>query len=172
MATHGLFNGAALERISKSCMTFVLISDTIPVKEEECAKLRVVSSAPLIAEAITCINSGQVLFLLLLRALCCCCCSMLRAAHELLAPLRVRVLRLLSLSSSSFVSSESACGPRVMTSPVAGPRLPLPHCTLAWTVSCRARCAPWRDSRARSDSGLTVRAWQSLSGLFKILHKE
>lgn len=58
-ATHGLFNGPALPRITKSVMRYVLVSDTIPVKSEECDKLRVVSSGPLIAEAINCINSGQ-----------------------------------------------------------------------------------------------------------------
>mmetsp|Transcript_16738 Transcript_16738/g.33475 ORF Transcript_16738/g.33475 Transcript_16738/m.33475 type:complete len:369 (+) Transcript_16738:42-1148(+) len=58
-ATHGLFNGPALQRIGDSCMSYCIVSDTIPVKGARPEKIKVVSSAPLIADAIQCINSGQ-----------------------------------------------------------------------------------------------------------------
>ena len=58
-ATHALFNGPALDRIAKSVMEHVIISDTIPLKPEACAKIKVVSCAALLAEAVRCCNYGK-----------------------------------------------------------------------------------------------------------------
>jgi ribose-phosphate pyrophosphokinase len=58
-ATHALFNGPALDRIAKSVMEHVIISDTIPLKPEACDKIKVVSSAALLAEAIMCCQYGK-----------------------------------------------------------------------------------------------------------------
>mmetsp|Transcript_72030 Transcript_72030/g.105570 ORF Transcript_72030/g.105570 Transcript_72030/m.105570 type:complete len:376 (-) Transcript_72030:40-1167(-) len=58
-ATHALFNGPALERIEKSVMEHVIISDTIPLNPKACAKIKVVSCAALLAEAIMCCQFGK-----------------------------------------------------------------------------------------------------------------
>jgi len=58
-ATHALFNGSALERIEKSVMQHVIVSDTIPLKPGACDKIKVVSSAGLLAEAIMCCQFGK-----------------------------------------------------------------------------------------------------------------
>ncbi|EKX54600.1 hypothetical protein GUITHDRAFT_159143 [Guillardia theta CCMP2712] len=43
-ATHGLFNGSALERIEKSVMSHVIVADTIPAKKNAPSKIKSVSS--------------------------------------------------------------------------------------------------------------------------------
>lgn len=60
-ATHGLFSGPALDRIAKSALEEVFVTDTVLLREEvlKHPKIRVVTVAPLIAEAIKCINSGD-----------------------------------------------------------------------------------------------------------------
>ena len=58
-ATHGLFNGPAFDRIEKSVLQNVVVADTIPLRAGAPSKIRVVSCAELIAEAIYCINHGQ-----------------------------------------------------------------------------------------------------------------
>ncbi len=66
MATHPLFSGPAVERIEKSCLKEVLVTNTIPLsnKAMECKKIRTVSLAPLVAEAIKRIsNKSSVSFL-------------------------------------------------------------------------------------------------------------
>jgi len=67
--THALFSGPALERIGKSVMAHVIVSDTIPIRHDyapgsaaETAvrdKIKIVSCARLLAQAIVSINSGQ-----------------------------------------------------------------------------------------------------------------
>eukprot|EP00009_Paramoeba_aestuarina_P017750 CAMPEP_0201539660 /NCGR_PEP_ID=MMETSP0161_2-20130828/70527_1 /ASSEMBLY_ACC=CAM_ASM_000251 /TAXON_ID=180227 /ORGANISM="Neoparamoeba aestuarina, Strain SoJaBio B1-5/56/2" /LENGTH=541 /DNA_ID=CAMNT_0047947071 /DNA_START=84 /DNA_END=1709 /DNA_ORIENTATION=- len=54
VATHGLFSGPAMERINNSCMEEVCVTDSIPQKEnlKVCAKLTVITLAPLLAETI------------------------------------------------------------------------------------------------------------------------
>jgi ribose-phosphate pyrophosphokinase len=59
-ATHGLFCGPALDRIQKSCMTHVVVSDSIPIKANAPEKIEVVTIAGLIAEAIQCMTTGKV----------------------------------------------------------------------------------------------------------------
>lgn len=50
--THPVFSGNALEKIEKSPFKLVLVTDTIPLRDPAPANLKVVSSAPLIANAI------------------------------------------------------------------------------------------------------------------------
>jgi ribose-phosphate pyrophosphokinase len=51
MCAHGLFSGDALEKIEKSVLDEVLITDTIPMKRP-CPKVKVVSVAKLLSEII------------------------------------------------------------------------------------------------------------------------
>ena len=54
LATHPLFSGKAIKKIEESPLKEVLVTDTIPLKEtaKNCKKIRTVSLAPLVAEAI------------------------------------------------------------------------------------------------------------------------
>ncbi|NMB74156.1 MAG: ribose-phosphate pyrophosphokinase [Myxococcales bacterium] len=51
---HGIFSGPAIERIMKSCIEDVVVTDTIPQETHIgcCKKIRVLSVAPLLGEAI------------------------------------------------------------------------------------------------------------------------
>ena len=51
IATHAIFSGNAYENIRKSPFSEVVVSDTIPIKEE-CKKIKVLSTADLLAEVI------------------------------------------------------------------------------------------------------------------------
>merc|ERR1712110_358735 len=53
-ATHGLFNGPALERINESVLEEVCVTDSIPqhANQQNCSKLRLISLVPVLAEAI------------------------------------------------------------------------------------------------------------------------
>jgi ribose-phosphate pyrophosphokinase len=51
-ATHGLFIGDAKEKLNRPGIREIIVSDTIAQKNDDWEKLRVVSIAPLIAEAI------------------------------------------------------------------------------------------------------------------------
>lgn len=53
-ATHAVLSGAAIERISNSTLTSMVVCDTIPLSgaATECAKLKVCSVAPVLGEAI------------------------------------------------------------------------------------------------------------------------
>lgn len=59
--THPVLSGPALERIQESCLTQVVVTNTIPLngKEQRCPKLRVLSVAPLLGEAITRIHEEE-----------------------------------------------------------------------------------------------------------------
>lgn len=61
VATHGLFSEPAYERISKSSIDKIFVTDTVPQKKEMLnnPKITVVSVAPLLAEAIKCIHNGD-----------------------------------------------------------------------------------------------------------------
>jgi ribose-phosphate pyrophosphokinase len=54
VATHALFSGPAIQRITESGLEKVIVSDTIPLNEKsrECGKIVVTSMAPVVAEAI------------------------------------------------------------------------------------------------------------------------
>jgi ribose-phosphate pyrophosphokinase len=59
-ATHGLFSGAALERIAGSALTEVIVTDTIPLPPEaDDPRITVLSVAPLFGEAIKRIHRGE-----------------------------------------------------------------------------------------------------------------
>lgn len=59
--THPVLSGPALERLQASCLTEVFVTNTIPLngKEQQCPKLRVLSVAPLLGEAITRIHAEE-----------------------------------------------------------------------------------------------------------------
>ena len=59
VATHGLFSGPAVERLRKSPIEEVVVTNTIPVEHKNLEKLKVVSVAPLIGEAIRRIHEGE-----------------------------------------------------------------------------------------------------------------
>jgi len=52
--THPVLSGPALERLEGSCLQEVVVTNTIPLnrKEQQCSKLKVLSVAPLLGEAI------------------------------------------------------------------------------------------------------------------------
>jgi ribose-phosphate pyrophosphokinase len=54
VATHALFSGPAIQRITESGLEKVIVTDTIPLSEKsrECGKVVVTSMAPVVAEAI------------------------------------------------------------------------------------------------------------------------
>ena len=60
-ATHPVLSGPALERVNDSAINELVLTDTIPIngKEKDCPKLRVLSIAPLLAQAIRRIHAGQ-----------------------------------------------------------------------------------------------------------------
>jgi ribose-phosphate pyrophosphokinase len=57
--THPVFSGSALQRISDSCLTEVIVTDTIPARTELPKNIVQLSIAPLIAEAIDRTYNGQ-----------------------------------------------------------------------------------------------------------------
>lgn len=59
--THPVLSGPALERLQASCLTEVFVTNTIPLngKEQQCPKLRVLSVAPLLGEAIARIHAEE-----------------------------------------------------------------------------------------------------------------
>jgi ribose-phosphate pyrophosphokinase len=59
VATHGLLSGPAVERLKKSPIEEVVITNTIPAEHKNLEKLRIVSIAPLIGEAIRRIHEGE-----------------------------------------------------------------------------------------------------------------
>lgn len=60
-ATHAVFSGRAVQRICKSVLDHMWVSDSIPLAEDAlaCGKIEVVSFAPLIGEAIRRIHGGE-----------------------------------------------------------------------------------------------------------------
>ena len=66
LATHPLFSGPAVERVESSPIKELLVTDTIPLgpQAQKCSKIRTVSLAPLVAEAMKRIsNKSSVSFL-------------------------------------------------------------------------------------------------------------
>jgi len=59
--THPVLSGPALDRLQSSCLTEVVVTNTIPLngKEQQCPKLRVLSVAPLLGEAIARIHAEE-----------------------------------------------------------------------------------------------------------------
>lgn len=56
--THGVLSGSAVERISASALDELVVTDTIPLRDDacQCHKIRVLSAADLVAETIRRIN--------------------------------------------------------------------------------------------------------------------
>lgn len=57
--THPVFSGSALAKIGASPIDEMVITDTIPLKGESPANIKTISIAPLLAEAIARIQSGE-----------------------------------------------------------------------------------------------------------------
>ena len=59
--THAVLTGPALERLQKSCLKQVIVTNTIPLrgKEQTCPKLHQLSVAPLLGEAIRRIHEDE-----------------------------------------------------------------------------------------------------------------
>ncbi len=57
--SHPIFSGPALERISSSCLTELVVTDTIPGKEKMPSNIIQISVAPLVAEAIERTHKGE-----------------------------------------------------------------------------------------------------------------
>ena len=67
-ATHGVFSGAAIERIEASPLKEVIVTDTIPLPEGvESERIAILSVAPLFGEAIRRIHRGESVGPLLVR---------------------------------------------------------------------------------------------------------
>lgn len=60
-ATHGIFSDPALSRINESPLEYVFTTDTILLKKQvaQNPKIKIVSVAPLLAEAIKCVHNGD-----------------------------------------------------------------------------------------------------------------
>lgn len=60
-ATHGVLSGPAIDRINGSVIEEVLLTDTIPLGEraDRTSKIKVLSVAPLLAEAIRRIHEDE-----------------------------------------------------------------------------------------------------------------
>jgi ribose-phosphate pyrophosphokinase len=59
-ATHGIFSGAAIDRINASALKEVIVTDTIPLPENaQSDRITVLSVAPLFGEAIRRIHRGE-----------------------------------------------------------------------------------------------------------------
>jgi ribose-phosphate pyrophosphokinase len=59
-ATHAVFSGEAVDRIATSALRELVVTDSIPIApENRTGKIKVISLAPLIAEAIVRIHRGQ-----------------------------------------------------------------------------------------------------------------
>jgi ribose-phosphate pyrophosphokinase len=60
--THAVLSGPALERLQRSCLTQVIITDTIPLQDKQqraCPKIHQLSVAPLLGEAIRRIHADE-----------------------------------------------------------------------------------------------------------------
>ncbi|MEK6957781.1 MAG: ribose-phosphate pyrophosphokinase [archaeon] len=66
MATHGVFAGNAVQKIEKSPIKEVIVTNSIPQRAKS-GKITVISIAPLLAEAIRCLNEKKSLSKLLSR---------------------------------------------------------------------------------------------------------
>ena len=59
MASHGVLSGKAYENINNSQLAEVIVTDTIPVKEELSSKIKVLSCAPLFAEVMKMVHEHR-----------------------------------------------------------------------------------------------------------------
>ncbi|KAJ9295770.1 hypothetical protein DTO271G3_5793 [Paecilomyces variotii] len=61
IVTHGILSGNAIETLNNSCLSQIVVTNTVPLgdKEERCPKLRVVDVSATIAEAIRRTHNGE-----------------------------------------------------------------------------------------------------------------
>lgn len=61
LVVHGVFSDPACDKMNESALELVLVTDTIPMDDKvaKCPKLKVVSIAPMLAEAIQRIHTGE-----------------------------------------------------------------------------------------------------------------
>ena len=61
VATHPVLSGEAIEKINQSSLDQLVVTDTIPLSEEakSCKKIRCISLAPTLAEAIKRLNKEE-----------------------------------------------------------------------------------------------------------------
>jgi ribose-phosphate pyrophosphokinase len=52
VATHGVFSGNAFENLSNSPLSGIVVTDTIPIREDHPEMIRVISTADLLTESI------------------------------------------------------------------------------------------------------------------------
>ena len=57
-ATHGVLSGKAYENIEKSALKEVVVTDTIPLKQQS-PKIKVLSVADIFAETISCVYNNE-----------------------------------------------------------------------------------------------------------------
>jgi ribose-phosphate pyrophosphokinase len=60
-ATHAVLSGPAIERVEGAPLTELVVSDTIKLSDQaaQCAKVRVLSVASLVAEAVKRVHTGE-----------------------------------------------------------------------------------------------------------------
>ncbi len=58
-ATHGIFSGPAIERLREAPVEEVIVTNSLPVENKGLEKLKIVSVAPLLAEAIKRAHEGE-----------------------------------------------------------------------------------------------------------------
>jgi ribose-phosphate pyrophosphokinase len=59
LITHSVFSSSALDKIKNSAIDEMVVADTIPLRGEKPSNIHVLSVAPLIGEAILCIQHGE-----------------------------------------------------------------------------------------------------------------
>lgn len=61
IVTHGILSGNAIETLNKSCLSKVVVTNTVPLggKQEACGRLRVMDISPTLAEAIRRTHNGE-----------------------------------------------------------------------------------------------------------------
>ncbi len=61
VCTHPVLSGPAIDRIQQSCLTQVVATNSIPIRDKgrQCSKIRILSVAPLLGEAIKRIHEEQ-----------------------------------------------------------------------------------------------------------------
>ena len=58
-ATHPVLSGPAVERINNSNLKQIFVTDTIPTRDKQVPKMKVLTVAPMFAEAIKRIHNGD-----------------------------------------------------------------------------------------------------------------
>lgn len=61
IVTHGIFSGNAIETLNKSCLTSVVVTNTVPLgdKMDRCDRIKQIDISPTLAEAIRRTHNGE-----------------------------------------------------------------------------------------------------------------